>query len=110
MTLGEILVSEKTRVSLSIATLLFVIGSTATIVFTIANMRSEIDLSINTLELDQVRIEDKFDEKCTDIEEVNASIIKEQESNRSLMLDTQTDLAEIKTDLKWIRASMERSE
>lgn len=106
MNLGEILVNEKTRVSLSIATLLFVIGSTATIVFSVTNMRSEIDISINTLELDQVRIEEKFNDKCSDIETVNDAIIKEQGLNRKLMLDTQTDLAEIKTDLKWIRAAL----
>ena len=108
MRVGEFLINEKTRVSISIATLLFVIGSTATVVFTISGMKSEIDLSINSIEKDQIRIEEKFDSKITDLELSDSMMISEQQTNRQLLSENQTDLAEIKTDLKWIRAYMER--
>lgn len=83
------MISDKTKVSINIATLLFVIGATITGTFTIANIKSG------------------YDTQIFDLQRRTELIEKERESDRALMLQTQTDLAEIKTDLKWIRSALE---
>lgn len=90
------MISDKTKVSINIATLLFVIGSTATMVFSLSEIKGRYDLRLNDL----VRSDMEINRRMELIE-------SEQEANRAMLLQTQTDLAEIKTDLKWIRSALE---
>ena len=100
MTVGEILVNEKTRVSLSIITFVVLVGSVVTGSFTVATWKTQ-------QEAENARLETMI------VNEVQARIESDEDINEKLdevmpmLLQTQTDMAEIKTDLKWIRAVLE---
>lgn len=74
---GEFMISEKTKVTLNIATLIVVVG----FAFKVAFFISDTDSRLGVLE-----------------------------EHDQVYLETQRDLAEIKTDLKWIRAALAEGE
>jgi len=100
MSLGDVLLNEKTRVSINIATLLFVIGFSITATFTFTTWKTEFQI---TQQSEIVRLSHEIEERKA----VDEDIQQEQKENRTVLIETNTQLAEIKTDLKWIRAILE---
>ena len=87
--LGDRVLTEKTRVQVTIANFVMLIFSIISAVVFLVNWKADIENRVEGNE-----------ENITKIE-------KNLEENDALIIETQTSLAEIKTDLKWIRAYME---
>lgn len=93
---------EESKLILSLSTLLFVIASTATFAFTLYSIKTDIDVSINSLEKNDTRIEQKFDASVS-------GIIIEQKEQKTIMAEIQSGQADIRasqarieTNIIWI--------
>lgn len=104
---GAVLLSDKSRVTISLSTLVVVLIFTATLTYNLYSMKTNMDLSINSLEKDQVRIEQKFDDVVFDLKEADGDIISDQKEISSVVLEVKTQLSGIQTDLKWIISNMD---
>lgn len=95
----EVLLGEKTRIVISVSTLLLVLVSTITFVWSVSAMKTEIDLSINSLEKSDIRIEQKFDNSIYDLECADEDIIIEQKEQSTLLSEVQSSQSDIKASL-----------
>jgi len=103
MSVGTVLLSEKTRVSINISTLLFVIGYSIIGTFTFTTYKTEFEMRLNAQETGL--IEETEERKSIDLE-----IKEELKETTSVLVESNTKLAEMQTDLKWIRAYMEKDQ
>ena len=95
--IGNFMLKETTRTSLTLANFLILIGTVITIVYAGSVWKSQTEAQIlASIERDRVQ-----DERIIE----NAADIKE---NNAILVDSQAQFAEIRTDLKWIRAYMEK--
>lgn len=100
MTLGEFLLNEKTKVSLNIINFVILVGFAITASFTFATWKTQAEADIkanNTL------IVAEIEERKESVLELNNEI----DEIRPTLIETQTRLAEIKTDLEWIKSYLE---
>lgn len=97
MNAENILLSEKTRVSISIATLLFVLGFSITATFTFTTWKTRFESQLENV--DEELTTEILERKIAD-----EALLDDMESTMAVLLETQTNLAEIKTDLKWIKS------
>lgn len=86
---GEFMLKETTRTSLTLANFLILIGTVVTFTYAAATWKSQIESRIKIVEENQISVESRVN----DLE--------------ALSVDTKTTLAEIQTDLKWIRNALE---
>lgn len=100
MSMGDFLLNEKTRVSLSIVNFLLLFGFIITAVFTSATWKADVE---NKVHINSSMIE----QEIIDRKEEDSEINKKLDEVMPMLMQTQTDMAEIKTDLKWIRAALE---
>lgn len=96
----EALLSENTRVIVSISTLILVIGFAITATFTFTTWKTEAEQKTISLEKQIVQIDKENREKHSDIEN-DIQLLK------VVSAENKTNMIEIKTDIKWIRAYME---
>lgn len=97
MKMGEFLLNEKTKVSLSIVNFLLLFGFIITTVFTWATWKTQIE---NKIETNRVNIVLENSGR----KEADAEINKKLDEVMPLLRDNQTDMAGIKTDLEWIKS------
>lgn len=102
MSVGGFLVSEKTKVSLSIVNFLLLFGFIITTAFTWASWTTD---TKNKIENNRINISREIEDREKADEEIN----KKLNEVMPLLMQSQTDMAEIKTDLKWIRSALEAS-
>lgn len=102
MKVVKMILGEKTNVVLRVSTFFALIASTVTVIYALTNIKGDIDLSINSIEKDQIRIEEKFDTQIYSLKESDEKIMIKQEEDRAIVLEVRTQLSGIQTDLKWI--------
>jgi predicted secreted Zn-dependent protease len=90
--LGKFMISEKTRVTLSIATFCIVIGATSTGAWAISALKGNLEHRLSTIESH---------------EQIHEEEIKDMQILQSA---TQTSLVRIETDISWIRAELSKGE
>lgn len=88
--MGDKVLTEKTRVLVTLSNFFLLIFTIISGVVFIVNWKADIEHKISNNKNSIVRIQESSEE------------------NETLLLENQTSLAEIKTDLKWIRAYMEK--
>ena len=103
---AEVLINKDTMLKINIPTIVTIILSTAMMVSSVFAAKINIDLSINSIQENQVRIEEKFDAAIYDLEESDDGIILLQKEDRAVVLEVRTQLSGIQTDLKWIIADL----
>lgn len=103
MKMPGLLLSENSRVIVSISTLLLVIGFSITATFTFTTWKTEAEQKTISLEkkINQVQIEYKKEDEYIKDDIQILKVISEE---------NKTDMVEIKTDIKWIRAYMEQQQ
>lgn len=90
--LGDKVLTEKTRVLVTLSNFFMLVFAIVSGVVFVVNWKAEIENRISNTEEDVIEL------------------IVEVEEGKRLQIETQTQLAEIQTDLKWIRAYMEKDE
>lgn len=98
----DVLLSENTRVVISISTLIIVIGFAITGTFTFTTWKTKTESSIAAIELE-------IDEAKNVCATTNAAQDEEIQLLKVATVENQTNMVEIKTDIKWIRAYMEQN-
>lgn len=88
--LGDSVLTEKTRVMVTISNFVLLIFTIVSGVVFAVSWKAEIEHRVSNSEYKILIIQEDAKE------------------NETLLLETQTSLVEIKTDLKWIRAYMEK--
>ena len=108
---ADVLFDRDSKFKINIPTLIMIIASTATVVSSVYAVKVNIDLSINSIQENQIRIEEKFDQAVWDLEEKDkeshardTEIISVQKEDRAVVLEVRTAIAGIQTDLKWLIA------
>lgn len=97
MKMGDFLLNEKTKVSLNIVNFLLLFGFIITVVFTWATWTTDTE---NKIENNRVSIELEINSR----KEADAEINKKLDEVMPLLMQNQTDMAGIKTDLEWIKS------
>ena len=103
----SVIFSDKVNKYINIGTFLTLLTALATLMFNYFSLKSEIDISINSLEKADIRIEQKFDNSVYELQMTDEEIIIEQKEDRAVVLEVRTGIAGIQTDLKWIISNME---
>jgi hypothetical protein len=101
--LGEVLLNEQTRVTISIATLLIVIGFSITATFTFTTWKTKFESQLEYVDTQLV-------EEITERKLADEELMDEYKETKSLLIGTQTNLVEIQTDLKWIKSFLMNNE
>jgi hypothetical protein len=106
---AEMFFSDKVNKVFNIGTFITLVAGMAALMFNFFTMKSDIDLSINSLQSADVRIENKFDNEIYDLEaadielkQTDTEIILVQKEDRAVVLEVRTGIAGIQTDLKWL--------
>ena len=100
--------SDKVNKAFNIGTFITLVAGMAALMFNFFSMKSDIDLSINSLQSADVRIEQKFDISVHELEETNHEIVIVQKEDRAVVLEVRTQLSGIQTDLKWLIADTKK--
>ncbi len=101
---GQVLLNENTRVIVSFTTLASIIVLIVSVVIGFYTIKTDMDVSINSLQKADIRIEQKFDDSVYDLKESDRNIILDQKEDRAIVLEVRTQLSGIQTDLKWLIA------
>lgn len=102
MKMPNVLLSENTRVIVSISTLIIVIGFAITATFTFTTWKTKTENSIAAIELDL----DNAKEACVI---TNNSQDLKIEKLESATVDISVSVKAIETDVKWLRVYMEKN-
>lgn len=113
MNLGAILLDDKTRISISIATLLFVIGFSITATFTFTTWKTEFQMNQESFGKEQSRLQQAIEEETKVREQSDIVIMNEVKTNELFLqenktqltdmnLEFSTGLAKINESLAWI--------
>lgn len=97
MKIGDVLLNEKTKVSLSIINFLLLFGFIITAVFTAATWSKDVE---NKIENNRIEISREIDAR----KEADELTNKKLDEVMPLLTQNQTDMAGIKTDLEWIKS------
>lgn len=100
MTLGAILLDKRTQVLTSLGTLIFVIAFSITATYSFTSWKTRFETK---QEAEESRLTTEIIERKAADDTINQKL----DETMAVMMETQTDLAEIKTDLKWIRSALE---
>lgn len=103
MKLEAVLLDKKTQVLTSLGTLIFVVAFSITATYSFTTWKTR-------FETVQASEKDRLNKEILDRKEADDLINKKLNEVMPMLLETQTDMAEIKTDLKWIRSAMEKNQ
>lgn len=98
----KVLLSENTRVIVSISTLIIVIGFAITVTFSFTTWKTE-------SEQKTIALQKELTETKELIKETDDNQDKEIQLLKVATMENSTNMVEIKTDIKWIRAYMEQN-
>lgn len=101
--LGDILLNEQTRVTINIATLLIVIGFSITATFTFTTWKTSFEI-VQKAEI--VRLTDEISERKL----VDAEMDLKLKETNTILIESNMQLTEMQTDLKWIKSFLMSSE
>jgi len=103
MKVGQFLLNEKTKVSLNLINLIMLVGFAITASFTFATWKAEFEL-IQQSEIQRLTVE------IAERKQADKELKEDLKEAMNVFNEAKTDLVEIKTDLKWIIANMDKKE
>jgi cell division protein FtsL len=98
--LGNILINEKTKISLNIATFILVAGFIISVVFYGTTWIAQTENKIN-------KNSEKIAKEVEDRKSADEAILEEVNINSAVLMDNRIILTEIQRDIQWLRAYME---
>lgn len=101
MTVPKLLIDENTKVIINISTLVIVVGFAITATFSFTTWKTQAEQKDIFLQEQIVKLEESTKEKDNELKDEIQVLKIAVEENK-------TNMIEIKTDVKWIRAYMEK--
>lgn len=95
---GNFLLRDSTRVSISLATFIMVIFAIIGFGFTLGTWRAQMDAADAMLE-SKITVESK--QRKADVDRIDGKL----EEVQPMLIENQKDMASIKTDLEWLKAT-----